>query len=299
MDPGWTPRRTSARPIPWWPSRTPPRPRSSSPPRRGSTWSTPRRSPLVFAESGDVTVRAGSESRDVSAADIAARADTDEDRESVPPPRRWRADPGDTHDVRPRDPAAPDATAPAPPPRADCGARADRRPVAPQPPRVNRGHCAPRRRARSLPAWLRPLRRLRPRARRGAVTTPRGRAHGCPRRGRWRRTCPCSRRTSRRRCAPSRATIRSRSVRPSTPCARTASRRCPRRRRSRCPRHLARCCARARFLVHRGERCGDRGKLAEPARRADPRGHLPSAERGGARAPREVARLLIAPPHRP
>ena len=41
---------------------------------------------LVFAESGDVTVRAGSESRNVSAADIAARADTDEDRESVPPP---------------------------------------------------------------------------------------------------------------------------------------------------------------------------------------------------------------------
>lgn len=41
---------------------------------------------LAFAESGDVTVRAGSESRDVSAADIAARADTNEDRESVPPP---------------------------------------------------------------------------------------------------------------------------------------------------------------------------------------------------------------------
>ena len=41
---------------------------------------------LAFAESGDVTVRAGSESRDVSAADIAARADTDEDRESIPPP---------------------------------------------------------------------------------------------------------------------------------------------------------------------------------------------------------------------
>lgn len=41
---------------------------------------------LAFAESGGVTVRAGSESRDVSAADIAARADTDEDRESVPPP---------------------------------------------------------------------------------------------------------------------------------------------------------------------------------------------------------------------
>lgn len=41
---------------------------------------------LAFAESGDVTVRAGSESRDVSAADIAARADTDEDRGSIPPP---------------------------------------------------------------------------------------------------------------------------------------------------------------------------------------------------------------------
>ncbi len=41
---------------------------------------------LVFAESGDVTVKAGSDSRDIAAADIAARADTDEDRESVPPP---------------------------------------------------------------------------------------------------------------------------------------------------------------------------------------------------------------------
>lgn len=41
---------------------------------------------LAFAESGDVSVRAGSDSRDIAAADIAARADTAEDRESVPPP---------------------------------------------------------------------------------------------------------------------------------------------------------------------------------------------------------------------
>ena len=122
---------------------------------------------LVFAESGDVTVRAGSESRDVSAADIAARADTDEDRESVPPPRRWRADPGETHDVRPRDPcgarcdgARPSAPAPTAAPAQTAA------PVAPQPPRVNPWALRPAKPAPAPATRPRSPRRSTPRPRR-------------------------------------------------------------------------------------------------------------------------------------